>query len=120
MILPQVAPINTSSLAYQWGQRDALAGSARKPERVFTGRQDQDNYAAGVASVTKPAPVAPIVVPQLKRNTGREYVRKTDSLCYEQQVKLIEAQQSRYDKMLALTAAFLGPDAEPDMIFMAV
>lgn len=105
--------VTTKSISFQFGERNALAGTVRNPSDVFLQKADQAEYAAGVASVNKPAP---IIVPNYKRNGGREYVRKTDSLCYEQQVKMIEARQARIDRMIALTAS-LTPEYAGDILW---
>lgn len=111
------SPVN-QSVAFQFGVRDAQAGNIRDPQKVFTGKKEQDDYAAGVVSVTgandKPV-VAPIIVPNYKAN-GKERVIRTASDATKE-LKASATQANRIQRMLALTAEFLGPNAEADIIF---
>jgi hypothetical protein len=97
-----------TSIAYNFGQRDAREGKPCEPEKVFLQKREQDEYAAGHASVTSQTAQA-IVVPNYKRNGGHEFVRRTDNNATAI-FKAAEAQAKRVNEMLAKTAAFLGED----------
>jgi len=121
---------NSNSYAFKLGAQAAQNGDACVPECIFVSRRQQVDFAAGFESVSGPtfvtaqftgsevpAPVAPIIVPNYRRN-DREFVRRIDGAA-DTMFKADAARCTRIDKMLAATAAFLGVDAEPDIIFAA-
>jgi hypothetical protein len=102
--------INQQSVAFQFGQRDAQAGAICCPEMVFLARQQQVEYAAGYEAIKGVTPTtrqftgnalpAPVIVPQLKRNSDREFVRKIDGNI-DAIFKAAERHTRRLDAMLA-------------------
>jgi hypothetical protein len=103
-VVNEPAPVNTNSTAYKFGQRDAQTGTPRKPEEVFAQEKEQREYAAGVASVPAPITDKAIIVPNYKRNGGREYVTRTEQ-CADAMLKLAEKHAQRVADMVARTAA---------------
>lgn len=119
------ATLNTQSVAFQFGQRDALRNEPCVPEMIFIARKDQVDYCAGYESVKGVSATTrqftgselpqPIIVANLKAN-GRERVRRTDG-----NVATIfqagAARDRRIQRAIEETAAFLNGALAGDIIF---
>jgi hypothetical protein len=118
----------SSTTAFRFGAEDATSGKPCVPEMVFLQRSQQVAYALGYEAITGPtfATVqftgsiipAPIVVPNLKRTSGGEFVRRTDA-----NVQRIFSANAARDRRIAQaaqeTASFLNGALDGDIIFMS-
>jgi len=127
-MLHQSAVEVTTSVAYTFGGQDATSGQAFAPECIFIQRRDQVEYSRGYEAITGPTFATvqftgstiptPITVPNLKRTSGGEFVRRTDANVQ----RIFQANAAR-DRRIAQaaqeTAAFLNGILDGDIIFMA-
>jgi hypothetical protein len=113
-MLHHSAVATKTTTAYRFGVRDAEAGKPCEATKVFAQPKEQAEYeaghAAGNASVAKA-----IVTPQLKRNIGREYTRRTDN-DVETIFKAAQARCERIGDMIAKTA-MLSPEHAGDILW---
>ena len=119
------SPAVKTSIAFQFGQRDAQDGQVFCPEAVFLQRAQQVEYARGFERVSGPTVAtaqftgsvipAPIVVPNYKVN-DRERVRRTDSNV-ERIFQANAARDRRIARAVEESAAFLGGMFAGDIVF---